>query len=67
MIAFCFDLEAHTWRKAVFFTSKTSVNRRSDFLAIQILMVIVVPSDIGLLFVNLSGLETIKDSIIALW
>ena len=67
MIAFRFYLAAPIRRTVVlFFTSKTSVNRRSDFLALRFLTIMGVPGVIGLLSVNLSVLETIQDSILAL-
>ena len=65
MIALRFDLAAPTCRK-YFFTSKTSVNRRSDFLALHFLTIMGGPGNTGLLSVNISGAETIGASKIAL-
>ena len=50
-----------TYRQtSVFFlTSKISVNRQSGFLALHFLTIIGGPGDIGLLYINLSELETI--------
>ena len=59
MISLCFDLSAPTRRTAVLFLkSKTSVNIWSDFLALIFLKIIRGPDDIGLLSVNLSGVDT---------
>ena len=67
MIALRFYLEAHIQRTEVFFlTSKTSVNRRSDFLALHFLTIMGGPGDIGLLSTNISGVDTIETSITAL-
>ena len=66
-IDFQFDSEAPTRRTAVLFlTSKILVNRWKDFLAMNFLTIMGGTGDIELLFVNLSGLETIDYSIIAL-
>ena len=68
IIDFQFDLLSHTWRTVVLFlTSKTSVNRRSDFLTMVFMTVTEAPGDIGLLSVNLSVVETIYTPRIALY
>ena len=68
MIALRFDLAAPIRRKAVLFlTSKTSVNIRSDFLALGFLTVTVSTCDIGLFSVNISGVDKIASSITALY
>ena len=48
-------------------TSNNSVNRRSGFLALGFLEVTKGPCDIGLLSVNISGVENISASIIDLY
>ena len=59
MISLRFYLVAPTRWAAVFFTSKNSVNRRSGFIALHFLEIMVGIGDIGLLSVNLSLMETI--------
>ena len=62
------DLEAHNRRTAVLFlTSKTSVSRRGDFLAVIFLTVTEVLDYIGMLSLKISGLNANEDSIIDLY
>ena len=57
LIALRFYLEAPTqWIEVFFLTSKTSVNRQSDLIALHFFTMMVGPGDIELLSVNLSGL-----------
>ena len=54
MIVLRFDLETPIQQTPVLlFTSNTSVNRRSDFLALLFITVKEVPGDIGLLSMNI--------------
>ena len=67
MIALLLDLAAPTWRTLVLFlTSKTSVTRLSGFLALHFFTIMRGSGDIGMLSINLSGVETIYVSILAL-
>ena len=67
LIALIFHLAEPTQKTAVLFlTSKTSVNRRSDFLALHFLTIMEGPGDIGLLSVNQSEVDNTDASIIYL-
>ena len=68
MIDLRFDSAAPTRKTAVLFlTYKTLVNRQSDFLALGFMIVTEGPGDILLLSLNLSVVETIYASRIALY
>ena len=68
MIAFRFYLEAPTWQmEFLFLTSNNLVNRWSNFLELRFFTVTEGPGDIGLLSVNILGVETIYASRIALY
>ena len=58
-----FDLAApNRWVAVFFFKSIILVKRHSDFLALSLLNGVGAMGDLGLLLVNLSGVETIAAS-----
>ena len=68
LVYLCFDLAAPNLRTSVFcFTSKTSENWRSYFLALVFLIVTDGPGDNVMLLVSPLGVETIAASMIALY
>ena len=62
LVALRFDLAEHNRRKSVFgLATNVSVNWRSNFLTLGCFTGIYFPDEIGLLLVNLSGVDTMAD------
>ena len=61
LIALCFDLAATNLQTEVFcLTSNNLENQQSDFFALGFLTVAYGPGDIGILYANPSGVDTIS-------
>ena len=67
LVAFHFDLTAHILRTEVFGLTSNASEKRRSFIELGFYAIVYWLGDIGLLSVNILGVETIDTSVMALY